>query len=80
MRQFLDIGTGLPTQGNVHEMTDGKVVYIDNDPVAVAQARSLVEDLDRVSVALADLREPEELLRQPRTSPGTSTSPSRSRS
>jgi hypothetical protein len=65
VRQFLDIGTGLPTQGNVHEMTDGKVVYIDNDPVAVAQARSLVDGLDRVSVALADLREPEALLADP---------------
>ncbi len=65
VRQFLDIGTGLPTQGNVHEITDGKVVYVDNDPVAVAQARSLVEGLDRVSVACADLREPEALLADP---------------
>jgi hypothetical protein len=65
VRQFLDIGTGLPTQGNVHEMTDGRVVYVDNDPVAVAQARSLVDGLDRVSVALADLREPEALLADP---------------
>ncbi|MET7421999.1 SAM-dependent methyltransferase [Dactylosporangium sp. NPDC005555] len=65
VRQFLDIGTGLPTQGNVHEMTDGKVVYVDNDPVAVAQARSLVDGLDRVSVACADLREPEALLADP---------------
>jgi SAM-dependent methyltransferase len=65
VRQFLDIGTGLPTQGNVHEMTDGKVVYVDNDPVAVAQARSLVDGLDRVSVACGDLREPEALLADP---------------
>ncbi|MEV4508220.1 SAM-dependent methyltransferase [Dactylosporangium sp. NPDC049525] len=65
VRQFLDIGTGLPTQGNVHEMTDGKVVYVDNDPVAVAQARSLVDGLDRVSVACADLRDPEALLADP---------------
>ncbi|MEV0128916.1 SAM-dependent methyltransferase [Dactylosporangium sp. NPDC050688] len=65
VRQFLDIGTGLPTQGNVHDMTDGRVVYVDNDPVAVAQARSLVDGLDRVAVALADLREPEALLSDP---------------
>jgi SAM-dependent methyltransferase len=65
VRQFLDIGAGLPTQGNVHEVTDGRVVYVDNDPVAVAQARSLVAGLDRVSVACADLREPEALLADP---------------
>jgi hypothetical protein len=70
IRQFLDIGTGLPTQGNIHELLqdDGrgsKVVYVDNDPVAVAQARSLVEGLDQVSVALADLRDPEGMLADP---------------
>ncbi|WP_432825350.1 SAM-dependent methyltransferase [Dactylosporangium sp. CA-092794] len=65
VRQFLDIGAGLPTQGNVHEHTDGRVVYVDNDPVAVAQARALVEGDERVSVALADLREPEALLADP---------------
>src|SRR5215218_6187112 len=43
LRQFLDIGAGLPTQGNVHEHTDGRVAYVDNDPVAVAQARALVD-------------------------------------
>ncbi|WP_433076379.1 SAM-dependent methyltransferase [Dactylosporangium sp. CA-052675] len=65
VRQFLDIGAGLPTQGNVHEHTDGRVVYVDNDPVAVAQARSLVDGEERVSVALADLRDPEALLADP---------------
>ena len=65
IRQFLDIGAGLPTQGNVHEHTDGRVVYVDNDPVAVAQARALVEDDERVAVAQADLREPEALLADP---------------
>jgi SAM-dependent methyltransferase len=62
IRQFLDIGAGLPTQGNVHEHTAGRVVYVDNDPVAVAQARTLVEHDERVSVALADLREPAAIL------------------
>src|SRR4051794_15890035 len=65
IRQFLDIGAGLPTQGNVHEHTDGRVVYVDNDPVAVAQARSLLEDDERVAVAQADLRDPEALLADP---------------
>ncbi|MFB9448859.1 SAM-dependent methyltransferase [Dactylosporangium vinaceum] len=68
VRQFLDIGAGLPTQGNVHEHTDGRVVYVDNDPVAIAQARTLVEADERVSVALADLREPEALLADPHVS------------
>jgi O-methyltransferase involved in polyketide biosynthesis len=68
IRQFLDIGAGLPTQGNVHEHVDGggRVVYVDNDPVAVAQARTLVDGDERVSVALADLRDPESLLADPR--------------
>ncbi|WP_238016201.1 SAM-dependent methyltransferase [Dactylosporangium sp. AC04546] len=67
IRQFLDIGAGLPTQGNVHEVAPAgcKVVYVDNDPVAVAQARTLVEDLPDVSVALADLRDPDGLLADP---------------
>jgi SAM-dependent methyltransferase len=68
VRQFLDIGAGLPTRGNVHEHTDGRVVYVDNDPVAIAQARQLVEGDERVSVAMADLREPEALLADPHVS------------
>jgi O-methyltransferase involved in polyketide biosynthesis len=68
IRQFLDIGAGLPTQGNVHEQTDGRVVYVDNDPVAVAQARGLVDGDERVSVALADLRDPAALLADPHVS------------
>ncbi|MFI5915241.1 SAM-dependent methyltransferase [Dactylosporangium sp. NPDC051541] len=68
VRQFLDIGAGLPTQGNVHEQTDGRVVYVDNDPVAVAQARTLVDGAERVSVAQADLREPDALLSDPHVS------------
>ncbi|GAA2383923.1 SAM-dependent methyltransferase [Dactylosporangium salmoneum] len=65
IRQFLDIGAGLPTQGNVHEHTRGRVAYVDNDPVAVAQARTLVDGDERVAVALADLRDPEALLADP---------------
>ncbi|EID53070.1 SAM-dependent methyltransferase [Saccharomonospora xinjiangensis] len=50
IRQFVDIGSGLPTQGNVHEIADevdpgaATVVYIDNEPVASAHARILLED------------------------------------
>jgi O-methyltransferase involved in polyketide biosynthesis len=60
--QFLDVGAGLPTQGSVHETTGGRVVYVDNDPVAVAQSQGLVRDLDHVAVVHADLREPGALL------------------
>lgn len=50
IRQFIDIGSGLPTQGNVHEIADeaapgeAKVVYLDNEPVALAHAQILLED------------------------------------
>ncbi|NIS36168.1 MAG: hypothetical protein GWN07_35575, partial [Actinobacteria bacterium] len=47
VRQFLDLGSGLPTSGNVHEVAheavpDARVVYIDYDPVAVAHAQALL--------------------------------------
>jgi hypothetical protein len=47
IRQFLDIGTGLPTTGNVHEVAQAfdlaaRVVYVDNDPLVLTQARALL--------------------------------------
>src|ERR1700761_6309241 len=47
IRQFLDIGTGLPTMNSVHEVTqtvapDSRVVYVDNDPVVLAHARNML--------------------------------------
>ena len=50
--QFLDIGTGLPTQGNVHEVANevlgnSKVVYVDVDPVVLVHARALLADRPR---------------------------------
>jgi SAM-dependent methyltransferase len=68
VRQFLDIGAGLPTQGNVHEITadaGARVVYVDNDPVAVAHARQLLTGVEAATVVLADLRRPDELLAHP---------------
>ncbi|HEX6676282.1 MAG TPA: SAM-dependent methyltransferase [Actinomycetes bacterium] len=70
-RQFLDIGTGLPTQGNVHEVAhtvaaDARVVYVDNDPVVHAHANALLAEPTTATV-LADLREPERIVRHPRT-------------
>ncbi|MFF0310491.1 SAM-dependent methyltransferase [Streptosporangium sp. NPDC004379] len=71
IRQFLDIGTGLPTQGNVHEVArqiapDSRVAYIDNDPIVLTHARALLqEDQRRVIVTPGDLRTPESILKSP---------------
>jgi hypothetical protein len=69
MRQFIDIGTGLPTQDNVHQVAqrvapDSRVVYVDNDPVVLAHARALLADVDQVNVLKGDLRRPEEIIEQ----------------
>ncbi|SCF45901.1 S-adenosyl methyltransferase [Micromonospora matsumotoense] len=70
VRQFLDIGAGLPTQGNVHEIVrqvapDSTVVYVDYDEVAVAHARRLLPVDGRTTVVHGDLRHPDELLAHP---------------
>ena len=72
IRQFLDIGTGLPTQKNVHEVAravapDARVVYVDNDPLVCVHGRSLLADSDEVTMVEADLRRPEEILADPET-------------
>jgi hypothetical protein len=66
IRQFIDIGSGLPTRGNVHEIAqavdpEARVVYADNDPVVLAHARALLAG-DFTNVIMADLREPESIL------------------
>jgi len=71
--QFLDIGSGLPTVGNVHTLAqamnpEARVVYVDNDPVAVRYSRQLL-DRDKVPHAAAieaDLRDPAAILAHPR--------------
>lgn len=70
VRQFLDLGSGIPTAGNVHEVaqraaSDTRVVYVDIDPVAVAHSRSLLADNDRADVVQADLRDPDRILDSP---------------
>lgn len=70
VRQFLDLGSGVPTVGNVHEIAQAvdpaaKVVYIDMDPVAIAHARALLADNATAYAALADLREPAAVLEHP---------------
>ncbi|MDT8913736.1 SAM-dependent methyltransferase [Amycolatopsis sp. PS_44_ISF1] len=67
IRQFIDIGSGIPTVGNVHEVAasladDVRVVYIDNDPVAVAQSHLLIDDDPRTTVINADIRDPATIL------------------
>jgi hypothetical protein len=67
IRQFLDIGAGLPTSPNVHEIvhqTDpgARVVYVDNDPVVFLHAEALMTDTATTSVVRADMRDTEEVL------------------
>jgi hypothetical protein len=67
IRQFVDVGAGIPTVGNTHEIVqqidpDCRVVYIDIDAIAVAHASSLLADNDHAIAMRADLRAPEELL------------------
>jgi hypothetical protein len=70
IRQFLDIGTGLPTLGNVHEIAQAanpaaRVVYSDHDPVVVLHANVLLADAVTVGAVNADLRYPLDLLTSP---------------
>lgn len=72
VRQFLDIGSGIPTQGNVHEIVQrvapkSRVVYVDHDRVAVAHSTAILAGEQNAAVIQADLREPEEILRHPTT-------------
>lgn len=70
--QFLDIGSGIPTVGNVHEVAqaarpDARVVYVDIDPVAVAHARALLADDPRTGVVQADMVDVDAVLDDPVT-------------
>jgi hypothetical protein len=70
IRQFLDVGTGIPTANNTHEVAqaaaaDSRIVYVDNDPIVLAHARALLasDPAGATSYAEADLRDPERVLR-----------------
>jgi len=72
--QFLDIGSGLPTTGNVHEIAqavapESRVVYVDNDPLVLAHARALLTSSPegRTAYIRADLRDPGAVLSAPVT-------------
>ncbi|MGK5682707.1 SAM-dependent methyltransferase [Actinoplanes sp. URMC 104] len=67
VRQFLDIGTGLPTMQNTHEVAQGiapeaKVVYVDNDPMVLAYARALLTGPGVTTYVHADYHDPEKIL------------------
>ncbi|MER7334995.1 MULTISPECIES: SAM-dependent methyltransferase [unclassified Micromonospora] len=72
IRQFLDIGTGIPTADNTHEVAqaiapESRVVYVDNDPIVLAHARALLSSSPEGATAYidADLRDPEKILQHP---------------
>ena len=72
VRQFLDVGTGIPTAGNVHDVAqeiapESRVLYVDNDPIVMVHARALMAGTAEGTVAFiqADLREPEAILGDP---------------
>ncbi|XVV10869.1 SAM-dependent methyltransferase [Actinoplanes sp. CA-131856] len=72
IRQFLDIGTGIPTRPNLHEVAqriapDSRVVYVDNDPIVLAHARALMVGTPegRCEYMAADLRDPRLILNDP---------------
>lgn len=64
--QFLDLGSGVPTVGNVHEVApSARVAYVDNEPVAVAHSTEIVADVDGVTITDADLRDADAVLAAP---------------
>jgi len=70
IRQFLDIGSGIPTMGNVHEIAqqaapDARVVYVDNDAVAVQHSRAILARNENAIAIQADMRRPREILGSP---------------
>jgi hypothetical protein len=73
IRQFLDIGSGIPTEGNVHEVAEraapgSRVVYADVDPVAIAHSTALLAGKGNAVIVEGDVREPEKILADDRVS------------
>ena len=69
IRQFLDIGTGIPSLDNVHEVAqriapECRILYVDNDPIVLAHARALMTSTEqgRTAFIMADLRQPQAIL------------------
>ena len=77
IRQFLDIGTGIPTANNTHEVAqriapEGRIVYVDNDPIVLSHARALLTSKPEGACAYldADLRDPDKILAERGGHPG----------
>ncbi|GAA1899347.1 SAM-dependent methyltransferase [Asanoa iriomotensis] len=71
VRQFLDLGSGMPTQGPVHQIAqriapDSRVVYVDIDPIAVSESQELLAGNARTLAIHADMRKPRDILDHPR--------------
>ncbi|HEV2781725.1 MAG TPA: SAM-dependent methyltransferase [Actinophytocola sp.] len=67
IRQFLDLGSGIPTVGNVHEIAqemapESRIVYVDNEPVAVAHSELILEGNENAAIVQADLCDPDTIL------------------
>lgn len=72
IRQFLDLGSGMPTEGPVHEIAqsvspDARVVYVDNEPVAVAHSEILLDGVSGAGLAPVDLEDPHAVVNHPVT-------------
>ena len=70
IRQFVDIGTGLPTKGNVHEVAhavapDARVAYVDNDPIVLGKSRYLLARVPNAGTVRADVRRPVGIIGHP---------------
>jgi hypothetical protein len=70
IRQFLDIGTGLPTMNNVHEVAQGlapesRIVYVDHDPIVLVHARDMLHAVPGTTIIQHDLRDPRSILDDP---------------
>lgn len=70
IRQFLDLGSGLPIDGNVHQVAqsfapDARVVYVDSDPIVVVHGQSELSDFTTTAFARADITEPDTVLASP---------------
>jgi hypothetical protein len=67
IRQFVDIGAGLPSMNSVHEIAtaiapQSRIVYVDNDPVVIAHGREMLQGIDQAIIIRHDLREPDGIL------------------
>ena len=70
IRQFLDLGSGIPTLGNVHEIAqvadpEARVVYVDIDPIAVAHSRQILTSVPNTAVIHQDMTRPDEIMSHP---------------